>query len=98
MIMNTKSLLKISVIYLLFAIAMSLINPLLLHAIYGVLTHNWTLLIIFAVSFVGGYVLASVTIVVNSGFTISLLDVMAMIAEALWPWGWAIIGGIAAGL
>ena len=98
MMMNTKSLLKISAIYLLFAVAMSLTSPLLLNAIYGVLTHNWTPLISFAVSFTGAYLVASATIVVNSGFKITLLDAMAMLAEALWPWGWAIISGIAAGL
>ena len=97
LMMNAKLLLKISAIYLLFVVAMSLTSPLLLNAVYTYLTHgSWQSYAYFVGGFVLSYVMAAAGIAIAQN--ISWLAAAALLAGVLWPWGWAIIAGVFIGL
>ena len=91
-----KKVAKIAALYMLFAIAISITNPLLYNAIYSYYTHNWTPLVSAAGSFVIGFTLGSASLAASKGIALGMAA--ASIAAKLTPWGWVAIGVVFVGL
>jgi len=91
-----EPLIEASTLYLAYVLILSMTSALLLGAIYGYFTNNWTLLIGYTTGVVAGYTLGAATYAASAGITLGAAA--AKIASVLTPWGRAILCGIAIGL